>query len=826
MQKKISKRANSGDGGSSYDKINSSSGDYKKKKKYILFATDTKKDDQKETPKKNTSSSSLTASLLLSSKSSSSSSSDIKKKEEGKLSSSIVPPVSCMSSVKDFVIQTMDGVCCCQCVQLSSSSACYNCFWGNKSSTKTKTKEEASSSTHAIHQHVITSNPIANPTMSAAYHKPQLLLLQPSQDSFCSSPHFFPKKEKLLLLPQSTQGGKAMLAVKEQSVALGDSSRIYVKEKDTTEQNEDVINMMKVEKQADDDNHMVIVEDGDCIDEENGNGDTPSITSKKERADSLLIDIQKIEKSTAEEIKIQAKTSNITIRLPLDLTSSYSLIGSYLSPQSSSTAKTKQTNNAVDDLTFQATITWCSTQFKPLLLSEEEICLVSEGEGGGGEGAIIYSKQDLLVLKCQVKPMFCTCPWGVSSQKKCCKECEAYHKKTLGHPKTMCVKLRYPLEAHEVEASMLCAYAEEEGGSVRHLLPQLYALIEVKMSPHGPKWGGICMEYVPFSVGILMFPGECAKSNQCVQIVSRAYYSHCCRLQLKPAKKKDTQEKQQPKKEGVYLQDGDDLETALLTGCMQLLHKLHMLGIVHGDTHLGNFMLDISTCRLYCIDLERSFKTTDPAHQLTDMQELFGHATKLLVSPKRHGIWDMVDVPGVLSLLHPFILSEKDTRKEKEVEDAMLFLPVCTCFTHEDISARKDGCHMCKSPFFKRVTECYQHNPQKYISAVQLASLDKLRDDIHKARRGVRRDLRQIGRDLRSALPLIKKGKIDTSSLDLNTSLGVSQFQEWLADILFSGAFIKDGRVTGELVAKCLRQNHGFESLAKQILDVMPRYYC
>ena len=82
----------------------------------------------------------------------------------------------------------------------------------------------------------------------------------------------------------------------------------------------------------------------------------------------------------------------------------------------------------------------------------------------------------------------------------------------------------------------------------------------------------------------------------------------------------------------VRFAPGRTLQTAAIGACMDLLQRMHAAGWVHGDTHLGNFMLDSTTWRIVAIDVERAFESRCPRQHLLDLQELFGHASGLLVA--------------------------------------------------------------------------------------------------------------------------------------------------------------------------------------------------
>jgi len=118
------------------------------------------------------------------------------------------------------------------------------------------------------------------------------------------------------------------------------------------------------------------------------------------------------------------------------------------------------------------------------------------------------------------------------------------------------------------------------------------------------------------------------------------------------------------------------------------------MGWVHGDSHLGNFIVDVRSMRMYMIDLERCHPSTSAVLQFFDVQEMFGHACSLLVDMPYTGRWDMHDIQGVTAKLHPLICS-KDSKKEA----AFCMLPVCNCFTGDCVLEKTKGCIYCKSQF-------------------------------------------------------------------------------------------------------------------------------
>ena len=95
----------------------------------------------------------------------------------------------------------------------------------------------------------------------------------------------------------------------------------------------------------------------------------------------------------------------------------------------------------------------------------------------------------------------------------------------------------------------------------------------------------------------------------------------------------------------VAFKSNQTVQLSLCLTCFRLLHALHRAGWVHGDSHLGNFVY--AGGRLYAIDFERSFGSSDPVQHLLDIQELFGHISSVIVHLDRPHEWDMKDIPGI-----------------------------------------------------------------------------------------------------------------------------------------------------------------------------------
>jgi hypothetical protein len=183
-----------------------------------------------------------------------------------------------------------------------------------------------------------------------------------------------------------------------------------------------------------------------------------------------------------------------------------------------------------------------------------------------------------------------------------------------------------------------------------------------------------------------------------------------------------------------------DLETALLAACLRLLRSLHRRGWVHGDAHLGNFVLAFAAAaggagggggggrgggwRVYAIDAERSFRSGDAGQQLLDAQEAFGHASGLLLALAAPADWDMRDVPAVAREMHPARVARRHRRKCANLLAAgpaaadpsppppesplCNLLPVCDCFVHQDRRRRLAGCALCRARGNRRQARLYR----------------------------------------------------------------------------------------------------------------------
>jgi hypothetical protein len=305
----------------------------------------------------------------------------------------------------------------------------------------------------------------------------------------------------------------------------------------------------------------------------------------------------------------------------------------------------------------------------------------------------------------------------------------------------LCIKLKFPLSQHQHEIDMYQRLADASS-----LFVPIYCAFH-QIMPNGEIWGGVCMKFVEDTVGHIM------TRNLCMDLIPKDHIMQTRWLHVQQAYACSTTNTQEQEQGGggivVEISTAWDVETALFRACVQLLHQLHQKGWVHGDTHLSNFMLDLPTWRVYAIDPERSFPSTDAIQQFLDVQELFGHASGLLLSLQKPTQWDMQDVNAVLSKLHPELSPPSfDT-------DYFHFLPVCCCFVHEQQKARLQGCRQCNSEFNRQQAARYQtEGPLQWLK--NSMDFQSLRSNITRTRTACRAEMQTLAAVLWKHLPALK----------------------------------------------------------------------
>jgi hypothetical protein len=395
-------------------------------------------------------------------------------------------------------------------------------------------------------------------------------------------------------------------------------------------------------------------------------------------------------------------------------------------------------------------------------------------------------------------------------------------------PRRCFVKLRRCLDTFRSEMQAMRALRRAPHLRARHLLPAPHAFFHVRMLD-GTTWGGICMDYIDHTVYRLLYPGTNPDTQRHVQQVERQFKAEALRQRKRglpppppPLPQQHTEKKEEDnddndngEEEGAAgvalippqgLAPHVDLATAIVAACMEALQRMHSAGWAHGDTHLGNFMIDLRKWRIYLIDLELSFQSTDPRQHLLDIQELWGHATGLLTTAvKGKEQWDMVDILGVATLLHPCCYSGSGSHGEEEEEEEaappafklterrrlagtkrcrrsleaemdddddggvgllLCLLPLCTCFVPTGgppLADRKAGCALCVSPTARRAAQAYQTAPPARCVDVlrhggPTTSLPALSGRIQRVRSSVRAQVAHLHEAVRCAASACSSG--------------------------------------------------------------------
>jgi hypothetical protein len=264
---------------------------------------------------------------------------------------------------------------------------------------------------------------------------------------------------------------------------------------------------------------------------------------------------------------------------------------------------------------------------------------------------------------------------------------------------------------------------------------------------------------------------------------------------------------------GVRRMEKRGIQTSLTVACLELLHKMHMRGWVHGDSHLGNFVLDPKTWRVYAIDMERSFSSNDAVQHMLDIQELFGHASGLIVSYSSGHHWDMDDIWGVAAKLHPLLRSSSKKKCLLQDTSVLHMLPVCTCFVEEEEEDKVMGCICCRSKKNVQTANFFKNHGFTHIQNLFQMSLKAVRTYVSAARKKTIMECNHMERSL-----LLGSCKQDlenfiTSGLVDNTRSSVwhfnmdekSTFDEWLRRILYLGSFFEYWRFKREKLINYLR---------------------
>jgi hypothetical protein len=432
-------------------------------------------------------------------------------------------------------------------------------------------------------------------------------------------------------------------------------------------------------------------------------------------------------------------------------------------------------------------------KFLPDTLSDEETNVTAQVIWGPWKatrplGAIVasdvlYTKKNLAVLEC-----------------------------TIGKEK-LAMKVRYPYGVHERESGKFLEMIESHPHDKRgpaSLFPRLYSLIKLSM-PNKSVWGGICMKLVGLSVLSLLYPSAIASEDE--EENKKALADLSFRFLKRPVWVVDDD----AECGGVYVKrvEKRNLQTSLVAACVELLHRFHGFGWVHGDSHLGNFVLDAEKWKIYIIDPERSFQIpkTNPGDydvvKFLDVQELLGHACGALVTYPHGQSWDFHNVLGVVVKLHPSFRSKK---KQADIE-ALHMLPVCSCFAFETKREKMLGCMCCKSAKNIAVAKRFQKQGLDFVEIFLKTSLKEVRMYVKAARDTCIKECEEMEASLLSCGPdlasYLKKEKYTTLQFDIESideDLDEkTNYEVWVRKVLYLGAFFPDWRFKGDKLAAHLR---------------------
>ena len=272
-----------------------------------------------------------------------------------------------------------------------------------------------------------------------------------------------------------------------------------------------------------------------------------------------------------------------------------------------------------------------------------------------------------------------------------------------------CLKLRTPVDCVEYEARLY------EQMDFPDLFPVFYGFFTFQLELD-QIWGGILMERFDLSVVEFLYKFLTPNTERIFQQIVTNYNA------------------ERSQRTRIIVESGIDIESAVIVACVRLLRRLHEHGWVHGDSHLGNFMIKSDTMEICMIDLERSFRTNEPRNQLLDIQEMFGHAAKLTVVEPMCNEWSLKGMYGVTARLHPlnstrydgsssFVKDDRCTEiceSNLEAEDTMVFcfLPVCACFAMSQFEGRNEGCIYCRSHLNKKTAKLLCRNSRMQFDTV------------------------------------------------------------------------------------------------------------
>lgn len=304
------------------------------------------------------------------------------------------------------------------------------------------------------------------------------------------------------------------------------------------------------------------------------------------------------------------------------------------------------------------------------------------------------------------------------------------------------LKLRYPMHAIEDEMDR----TRRMHADASALMPTIHAFVQLKVAAR--TYGGICMQRLDHTATELLFPSTALFKQQ------ETLLDQAVRFRNYHAAANNT-----PKRnDGVAIhhqttKNDDDaplllaaeegliahLQTAVMLACLRLLRRLHIeAGWCHGDSHLGNFLIDSRSWRVYMIDFERAFECSKQHQWFLDDQELFGHASGLLRTEPRWDGWDLDNALPLYTQLHP---ESPWCRLKKEEPELLRLVPICTCFINNDLNERLAACDLCQSPLNRANAERYYNSSTSCCSSPELAAITHVRKIVRKAKRAMEQKL-------------------------------------------------------------------------------------
>jgi len=376
----------------------------------------------------------------------------------------------------------------------------------------------------------------------------------------------------------------------------------------------------------------------------------------------------------------------------------------------------------------------------------------------------------------------------------------------VGAEEAVCVKVLSPVSMFSKEFEAVLRLSTD--GRVAFLVPEVYGFLKFRYE--GKAWGGMCMQHVQYCVNAILFPVLATeKSLRTLHAAMEAFPSSS-----DPTSSRDFGGRGE-EEGGLAIEKihGADFRTCLIATCLKALGIMHAAGWVHGDTHLGNFMVDLKTWRLYLIDFERTFRSKDCLQHFLDVQELMGHATGLIMSDAMHSLsWDLLNVPGVTSL--------DATYKAEDM------LPVCVCFACATRDERIEGCKRCLSPHTRQKALAYSKDPDGYAAALCEATLAQLQAETARKKEMAKKELESVSDELMREIPRMMSREdsglpaafYESGFMHLDSDVVLREkFREAVADMLYSGAFVEDGHKDGVMLVRALEKAKEGAALARML---------